>query len=115
MIMKKIALATASAMLLTTVAFVSNPRPVYAAAAVDCDAVMNELNSGKHERDVAKDLSTTLYQVRKCKRKAKAAAKAETKSSMQAQSGKEPPMNPASAKSAASPAMAAPAAAASPK
>jgi hypothetical protein len=112
MIMKKIALAAASAMLLTTVAFVSNPRPAYAAAAVDCDAVMNELNSGKHEKEVATDLSTTLYQVRKCKRKAKAAAKAATKSSMQAQSGKEmPPMTAPS--SAAS--MAAPAAAASPK
>lgn len=114
MLMKKIALATASAMLLTTVVFVSNPRPVYAAATVDCDAVMNELNSGKHEKEVATDLNTTLYQVRKCKRKAKAAAKAGTKSSMQAQSGKEmPPMTAPS--SAASPAMAAPAAAASPK
>ena len=115
MVTKKIALVAASAMLLTTVAFVSNARPAYAAAKVDCDAVMNELNSGKHEREVAKDLNTTLYQVRKCKRKAKAAAKAETKSSMQAQSGKEMPPAPSSAMGAPSPAMAPPAAAASPK
>ena len=112
MMMKKIALAAASAMLVTTIGFVSNARPAYAAAKVDCDAVMNEINSGKHEKEVATDLSTTLYQVRKCKRKAKAASKAETKSSMQAKTGKEPPMAPMGA---ASPAMAAPAAAASPK
>lgn len=115
MLMKKIALAAASAMLLTTVAFVCNARPAHAAAKVDCDAVMNELNSGKHEKEVAKDLNTTLYQVRKCKRKAKAASKAETKSSIQAKTGKEAPMAPASAASAAAPAAEAPAAASSPK
>lgn len=115
MVMKKIALAAASAMLLTSVAFVSSARPAYAAAKVDCDAVMNELNSGKHEKEVAKDLSTTLYQVRKCKRKAKAASKAETKSSPQAKAGKEAPMAPASGMSAPASAPAAPAAAASPK
>ena len=111
MMMKKFALAAASAMLVTTIGFVSNARPAYAAAKVDCDAVMNELNSGKHEKEVATDLSTTLYQVRKCKRKAKAAAKAETKSSIQAKTGKEAPMAPMGA---SSPAMS-PAAAASPK
>ena len=110
MSMKKLALAMASAMLMTTVAFAA--RPAFAADKVDCDAVMNELNSGKHQKEVAKDLSTTLYQVRKCKKKAAAAAKASTKSSMQAQSGKEAPMAPMGAPS---PAMAAPAAAASPK
>ncbi len=106
MLMKKFALAAASAMLVTTVAFAAGARPAYAAAKVDCDAVMNELNSGKHQKDVATDLNTTLYQVRKCKRKAKAAAKAATKTSMQVKSGRE----------AAAPAMAAPspAAAASP-
>ena len=115
MVMKKFALAAASAILLTTVAFVSNPRPAYAATKVDCDAVMSELNSGKHEKEVAKDLSTTLYQVRKCKRKAKAASKAETKSSPHAKAGREPPMAPSSAMGAASPAMAEPASADSPK
>jgi peptidoglycan hydrolase CwlO-like protein len=115
MVMKKLALAAASAMLVTAIGFASNARPAYAAAKVDCDAVMNELNSGKHEKDVATDLSTTLYQVRKCKRKAKAASKAETKSSIQAKTGKEAPMNPMSAPSPAMAAPAAPAAAASPK
>ena len=113
MVTKKFALAAASAILVTAIGFVSNARPAYAAAKVDCDAVMNELNSGKHEKEVATDLSTTLYQVRKCKRKAKAASKAETKSSIQAKTGKDAPMAPAM--SAPSPAMAAPAAAASPK
>jgi hypothetical protein len=122
MSMKKLALAAASAMLVMTVAFATSARPAFAAAKVDCDAVMNELNSGKHQKEVATDLNTTLYQVRKCKRHAQAAAKAATKSSMQAGSGKEPPMAPmaaassamsAPAKAAASPAMAAPAAAAS--
>ncbi|HYK63484.1 MAG TPA: hypothetical protein VEY94_00935 [Patescibacteria group bacterium] len=114
MMMKKIALAAASAMLLTSVALVSNAQPAYAAAKVDCDAVMNELNSGKHEKEVATDLNTTLYQVRKCKRKAKAASKAETKSSIQAKTGKEAPTAP-SGMSAPAPAPAAPAAASSPK
>jgi uncharacterized protein (DUF433 family) len=115
MSMKKFALAASSAMLVMTVAFATSAPPVFAASKVDCDAVMNELNSGKHEKEVATDLSTTLYQVRKCKRHAKAAAKAATKSSMQAGSGKEPPMAPmaapSSAMSAPAPAAAAPAAA----
>jgi len=105
MLVKKFALVVASAMLATTVAFAAGARPAYAAAKVDCDAVMNELNSGKHQKDVAKDLNTTLYQVRKCKRLAKAAAKAETKTSMQAKGGKEAPAAPAMA--APSPAAAA--------
>ena len=117
MLMKKFALVAASAMLMTTVAFATRAQPAFAASKVDCDAVMNELNSGKHEKEVATDLSTTLYQVRKCKRKAKQAAKASTKSLVQARSGKEPPAMsaPSAAMAAPSPAMAAPAAAASPK
>ncbi len=109
MLTKKFALLAASAMLVTTVAFATNARPAFAAAKVDCDAVMNELNSGKHAKDVATDLSISTSSVYRCKRHAKAAAKAETKSSAQAQSGKEPPMAPA-AMGAPSPAMAAPAA-----
>jgi FixJ family two-component response regulator len=111
MLTKKIALAAASAMLVTTVAFATNARPAYAATKVDCDAVMNEINSGKKAKEVATDLSISTSSVYRCKRHAKAAAKAATKSSMQAQAGKEAP----SAMSAPSPAMAAPAAAASPK
>ena len=109
MLIKKFALAAASAMLLTTVALAA--RPAFASTKVDCDAVMNELNSGKKAKEVATDLSVSTSSVYRCKRHAKAAAKAATKSSMQAQAGKEAP----SAMSAPSPAMAAPAAAASPK
>jgi hypothetical protein len=113
MLIKKFALAAASAMLLTTVALAA--RPAFAAAKVDCDAVMNEINSGKKAKEVATDLSISTSSVYRCKRHAKEAAKASTKSSMQAKAGKEPPAAPSSAMSAPSPAMAAPAAAASPK
>jgi len=109
MMIKKFALATASAMLLTTVAFAAPP--AFASTKVDCDAVMNEVNSGKKAKEVATDLNISTSSVYRCKRHAKEAAKAGTKSSMQAKAGKEPP----SAMSAPSPAMAAPAAAASPK
>ena len=114
MLTKKFALAAASAMLVTTVAFATNARPVYAAK-VDCDAVMSEVNSGKKAKEIATDLKISTSSVYKCKRHAKEVAKAATKSSMQAKSGKEAPMAPAMA--APSPAMAAPApaAAASPK
>jgi len=112
MLRKKFALVAASAMLATSVAFSASARPAYASTKVDCDAVMNELNSGKKAKEVATDLSISTSSVYRCKRHAKEAAKAATKSSMQAKSGKEPPMAPMGA---ASPAMAAPAAAASPK
>src|SRR5271163_3175886 len=111
MLKKKFVLAAASAMLVTTVAFATNARPVYAAAKVDCDAVMNEVNSGKHAKEIATDLSISTSSVYRCKRHAKAA----TKSSMQAQTGKEPLTPPSAAMAAPSSAMAAPAAAASPK
>lgn len=110
MLIKKFALATASAMLLTTVAFAA--RPALASTKVDCDAVMNELNSGKKAKEVATDLNISTSSVYRCKRHAKEAAKAGAKSSMQAKAGKSAP---SSAMSAPSPAMAAPAAAASPK
>jgi FixJ family two-component response regulator len=112
MVIKKFALAAASAMLVTTVAFATNARPAYASTKVDCDAVMNEINSGKKAKEVATDLSISTSSVYRCKRHAKEAAKAGTKSSMQAKAGKEAP---SSAMSAPSPAMAAPKAAASPK
>src|ERR1035438_3913250 len=108
MSMKKFALAMASAMLVTTVAFAA--RAAFATTKVDCDAVMNEVNSGKKAKEIATDLSISTSSVYRCTRHAKEASKASTKSSMQAKSGKEPPMAPMGA---ASPAMAAPAAAAS--
>jgi len=115
MLTKKIALAAAAAMLVTTVAFATNARPAFAAAKVDCDAVMNEVNSGKKAKEIATDLSISTSSVYRCKRHAKEAAKAATKSSIQAKKGNEPPAAPSTAMSAPSPAMAAPAAAASPK
>ena len=104
MVIKKIAVTAASAMLVATMVFAAGARPVFAATKVDCDAVMNELNSGKKAKEVAKDLSISTSSVYRCRKHAAAAAKASTKSSMQAQAGKEAP----------SPAMAAPSAAASP-
>ena len=105
MVMKKFALVAASAMLAMTVAFATNARPAY--AKVDCDALMNEVNSGKHNKDIAADLKISTSSVYRCKRKAKAAAKAATKSLPQTKSGREVPAAPAMAAPA-------PAAAASP-
>jgi uncharacterized protein (DUF433 family) len=110
MLIKKFALAAASAMLVTTVAFAA--RPAFASTKVDCDAVMSEVTAGKHAKDIAKDLNISTSSVYRCKKHAKEASKASTKSSMQAQSGKPAPAAPMSAPA---PAMAAPAAAASPK
>jgi hypothetical protein len=118
MLIKKFALAAASAMLVTTVAFAVNARPAYAAGKVDCDAVMNEVGAGKHAKEIAKDLNISTSSVYRCKRHAKEAAKAATKTSMEAKSGREPSAMsaPSSAMSApSSSAMKAPAAAASPK
>jgi len=105
MVIKKIAVAAASATLVATMVFAATARPAYATK-VDCDAVMNEVNTGKHAKEVAKDLSISTSSVYRCKRKAKAAAKAATKTSLQAQTGKEVPAAPMAAPS--------PAAAASP-
>jgi uncharacterized protein YfaP (DUF2135 family) len=105
MMIKKIAVTAASAMLVATMVFAAGARPAFAATKVDCDAVMGELNSGKKAKEVAKDLSISTSSVYRCKKQAKEAAKAGTKSTVQAKTGKEVP----------SPAMAAsPAAAASP-
>ena len=83
MLRKKIALVAASAMLATSVAFSVSARPAFAAK-VDCDAVMNEVNSGKHAKDIAKDLNISTSSVYRCKRHAKNAAKASMKSQTQA-------------------------------
>jgi hypothetical protein len=106
MVIKKITVVAASAMLMATMVFAASARPAYAATKVDCDAVMNEVNTGKHAKDVAKDLSISTSSVYKCKRLAKAAAKASTKTSLQAKTGKDVLVAPAAAPS--------PAAAASP-
>jgi hypothetical protein len=75
--MKKVAVAMASTAL---VAFLGLEfaAPAFAAAKKpDCEKVMEELNAGKKIAEVAKDLGTTRYQVRKCKAAAKAKAAAE--------------------------------------
>jgi len=106
MAIRRIAVAAASAMLVATIVFAANAHPAYAADKVDCDAVMNELNSGKHAKDVATDLSISTSSVYRCERKAKAAAKAATKTSLQAQTGRMVRVHPmASPAVAASPAM----------
>lgn len=77
--MKKHAMAAASAIFGATLLFVGTVAPAYAATKVDCDAVMNELNSGKKAKDVAKDLSISTSSVYRCKKHAKEEAKASTK------------------------------------
>ncbi len=44
---KKVVLAAASSMLAATLVFAAAAQPAYATSKVDCDAVMNEVNSGK--------------------------------------------------------------------
>jgi len=105
MVIKKIAVTAASAMLLATMVFAAGARTAYAATKVDCDAVMGELNGGKKAKEVAKDLSISTSSVYRCKKHAAAAAKAGTKATVQAQAGKAVPAAP----------MTSPAAAASPK
>lgn len=106
MVIKKVVVAAASAMLVATMVFAASARPAYASTKVDCDAVMNEVNSGKHAKEVATDLSISTSSVYRCKRQAKAAAKAATKASLQAKTGKDvpaPPMAASSPAAAASP------------
>ena len=106
MTIRRIAVAAASAILVATIVFAPSAHPAYAADKVDCDAVMNELHSGKHAQDVATDLSISTSSVHRCERKATAAAKAATKTSLQAQRGKKAGVRPmASPAAAASPAM----------
>jgi hypothetical protein len=56
---------------------------------VDCDAVMQELNSGKKAKEVAKDMKISASSVYRCKKKEVAAAKAASKA------GNEPAAKPA--------------------
>ena len=80
MLTKKVVLAAASSMLAATLVFAAAAQPAYATSKVDCDAVMNEVNSGKHAKDIAKDLNISTSSVYRCKKHAKEAAKASTKS-----------------------------------
>ena len=62
------------------IAFIASAPPIYAAAKkVDCDAVMQELGSGKKAKQVAVDQKISPSSVYRCKSKQKAAAKAAAK------------------------------------
>jgi len=77
--MGKLAITTASVMLGVALSFSSVVPAVYAAESVDCDAVMQELGSGKTMRQVASDMKISVGRVRGCKKRAARAAKAENK------------------------------------
>jgi hypothetical protein len=104
MLIKKSAVVATSAMLVATIVFGASAHSIYAA---DCNAVMSELYSGKHPKEVAKDLSISTSSVYRCKRHAQAAGKATIKTSLQAQGGRDatvpwaPAASPAAAASSA--------------
>jgi hypothetical protein len=80
--MRKLAITTASVMLLGAALSLSSVVPaVYAAESVDCNAVMQELGQGKSMREVASDMKISVGRVRGCKKRAARAAKAEQKTS----------------------------------
>ena len=68
-----------------------------ARAKVDCDAVMQKLNSGKKAKEVARDLSISTSSVYHCKKKEMAAAKTGAKA------GNEPAAKPAASPATAKP------------
>jgi hypothetical protein len=78
--MRKLAMATASAMLGMALSFSSVVPAVYASSKVDCDAVMQAVGQGKTSKEVATDMKISTSSVNRCKKHAKEAAKAETKS-----------------------------------
>jgi hypothetical protein len=77
--MKKIGIAAVCLMLVSAFALTTSVSSAWATK-VDCAAVMNELNSGKSVKEVAKDLKISHSSVYRCRKKAKQEAKAEAKS-----------------------------------
>ena len=61
--------------LATVMSFALSVPKAHAAAKVDCDKVMEELNAGKKPREVAKDLGVSPRSVYRCKKAAALAAK----------------------------------------
>lgn len=92
----KIALAAATVGLAISIGTVV-PSAHAAHAKIDCDAVMQQLNSGKKAKEVAKDMSISPSSVYHCKKKEMAAAKAASKA------GNEPAAKPAAAPATAKP------------
>lgn len=76
--MRKLAIATASAMLGIALSLSAAVPAAHAAGKVDCDAVMQALGQGKKAKEVASDMKISVASVYRCKRHAKQAAKAET-------------------------------------
>ncbi len=72
---KLVAVATTLALATVMTFALAAPTAHAAGKKVDCVKVMEELNAGKKQKEVAKDLNTTIYQVRKCKKAAARAAK----------------------------------------
>lgn len=62
---------------------------------VNCDAVMQELNSGKKTKEVAKDMNISASSVYRCKKKEMAAAKTAPKAGNEAAA--KPAVSPAAA------------------
>lgn len=73
--MKKVAMMAASMALVAGLATIV-PSAYAARKKVDCGQVMQELNSGKKPKEVAKDLKISVSSVGRCRRKAKKAGKA---------------------------------------
>lgn len=71
--MRKLATATASLVFAAALGLAMSAPSAYAKGKVDCDQVMQQLNSGKKPKEVAKDLKISTSSVYGCKRKAKKA------------------------------------------
>lgn len=93
--MKKVSTGIASIVLGAVLGIAMSIPSAYAATKhkVDCDAVMQELNSGKKPKEVAKDQNISISSVRRCKAKAKKAEKAAAKAGGEA--GAAPAASPA--------------------
>lgn len=83
--MRKVAMMTASMVLaLATVVAVSTPAAWAAAGKkADCAQVMQELNSGKKPKEVAKEMSISTSTVYRCRKREKAAQTAAAKAGNQ--------------------------------
>lgn len=87
----------ATAVIGIAIAVMMSAASVHAAAKkVNCDAVMQELNSGKKAKAVAQDQKISTSSVYRCKSKQKAAAKAAAKTGNELAA--KPAASPASAK-----------------
>jgi hypothetical protein len=84
--MKRVVMTLAAGVVGLTIGVAMSIPSAYAAGKtkVDCDAVMQELNSGKKAKEVAKDMKISASSVYRCKKKEMAAAKTASKASHEA-------------------------------